>query len=435
VCHGPPPVAPNSNAQAQRPSLTGVDQRPEALAAVEVALARIAKLETRLHAFAHMDEGRARREASRAPTGPLYGLTLGVKDLFDTADQPTEYGSPIYRGHRPRADAAAVSILRQAGAVVVGKTVTAELAWVTPGATTNPHRTTHTPGGSSSGSAAAVAAGMVDLALGTQTAGSLIRPASFCGVFGYKPTFGAVPTAGVKQAAASLDTVGLLAADLAILDRARLVLTGGEPARRMSSPKVALVRSEHWERLADDGKAAIEVAADLTGAKERRLPEDLVGLSDQQAILQGYEGARALTWERATHPEGLSAGLRQVLAEGAAVSFEQCQAARHRVARAHLPEVTEALFGDADVVLTPAALGEAPEGLSSTGDPRCCRLWTLLGYPALSVPGLVGATGLPIGVQLVARPGQDASLIGAGYEVASLIAGSARVAPTGGRAE
>jgi Asp-tRNA(Asn)/Glu-tRNA(Gln) amidotransferase A subunit family amidase len=404
-----------------------VEQPAGAVAAVEVALERIAELESSIHAFAYVDGQRARREASGAPAGPLRGLTVGVKDIFDTADQPTEYGSPIYRGHRPRADAAAVSMLRQAGAVVIGKTVTAELALRSPGPTTNPHRATHTPGGSSSGSAAAVATDMVDLALGTQTAGSVIRPASFCGVFGYKPTFGVVPTAGVKQVAPSLDTVGVLASDLSILDRARLVLTGGEPAKRASSSKVALVRSEHWDSLSADGRAAIEIAASLTGATERQLPDELVELSDQQPILQSYEGARSLAWERATHPGDLSEALRRVLDEGANVSLQQYQVVRRRMVRARFSEVTEALFGDADVVLTPAALGEAPEGLSSTGDPRCCRLWTLLGYPTLNVPGLVGATGMPIGVQLVARPDEDASLIGAGYGVADLIAATMRV--------
>jgi amidase len=404
-----------------------VDQPARAAAAAEVALERITQLESSIHAFAHVDGPRAQREASGAPDGPLGGLTVGVKDIFDTADQPTEYGSPIYRGHRPRADAAAVSILRQAGAVVIGKTVTAELALLSPGPTTNPHRATHTPGGSSSGSAAAVAAGMVDLALGTQTAGSVIRPASFCGVFGYKPTFGVVPTAGVKQVAPSLDTVGLFASNLSILDRARLVLTGGERATRATSLKVALVRSEHWDSLAADGRAAIEVAASLTDAAERQLPDELVGLSDQQPILQSYEVTRSLAWERATHPGELSEALRRVLEEGAGVSLQRYQAVRQRVVRARVSEVIEALFGEADVVLTPAVLGEAPEGLSSTGDPRCCRLWTLLGCPTLSVAGLLGATGMPIGVQLVARPHDDASLIGAGSLVADLIAATMRV--------
>lgn len=407
-------------------SLTSGGQPRGPLAAVEVALERITRLDSSIHAFTYVDGPRTRQEASGAPAGPLFGLTAGVKDIFDTADQPTEYGSPIYRGHRPRADAAAVTMLRRAGAVVIGKTVTAELALRTPGPTTNPHRATHTPGGSSSGSAAAVASGMVDLALGTQTAGSVIRPASFCGVFGYKPTFAMVPTAGVKQVAASLDTVGLFAADLAILDRARLVLTGGEAAQQAASLKVALVRSEHWDSLSADGKEAIEVAAGLTGGEERRLPDELVGLSDQQPILQGYEAARSLAWERATRPADLSEALREVLDEGARVSFQECQAVRLRALRARRLEVTDALFGDAQVLLTPAALGEAPEGLHSTGDPRCCRLWTLLGYPTLSVPGLVGATGMPIGVQLVGRPYEDAGLIGAGCHVANLIASTMR---------
>ena len=202
-----------------------------ALDNVERALTRVEEWEPSVHAWAFLDPERARREA-RTASGPLAGVVLGVKDIFDTADQPTEYGSPIYSGHRSRGDAGVVAQLRAAGAVALGKTVTTEFAVFEPGPTTNPHRVTHTPGGSSSGSAAAVATGMVDVALGTQTAGSVIRPASFCGIFGFKPTFGTVTTAGVKLVAPSLDTVGWLARDVAVLDRVRVAL---DRARRRAA--------------------------------------------------------------------------------------------------------------------------------------------------------------------------------------------------------
>lgn len=382
--------------------------------AVEAALELIAAREGEIHAWAHLDAERARREALSAPEGPLVGLTLGVKDIFDTADQPSEYGSPIYAGHRPRSDAAAVAALRAAGAVVIGKTVTAELAWVTPGPTANPHRVTHTPGGSSSGSAAAVAAGMVDLALGTQTAGSVVRPASFCGVLGLKPTFGLLPTAGIKQVAASLDTVGLLARDLDVLKLAWSALVPGKVEAGERRSRFALVRTDAWEGADHDCREVVEQAAAALGAQERPFPEVLVGLGECATLIQVYEGARSLAWERHEHGDLLSEGLRRILDGAEGIHPEEYSAACSRAASARRSQVLEALFGPADVIVTPAAVGEAPEGLSSTGDPVFNRLWTLLGLPALSVPGGLGATGLPIGVQLVARPRHESVLFRAG---------------------
>ena len=363
-----------------------------------------------------------RREARRVREGPLHGLTVGVKDVFDTWDQPTEYGSPIYAGHQPPSDAAAVALLRAAGAVALGKTVTTEFAWFQPGPTTNPRRPTHTPGGSSSGSAAAVAAGMVDLALGTQTAGSVIRPASFCGVFGLKPTFGEIPTAGVKPTAPSLDTVGVFASDLDVLDQARVVLTGRRPAAADGSVRFAIVRTEQWAEADSDGHAAIEDAAALMGAVARELPPELLGLADDQRVVHAFEGAGALAWERHGRAQDLSGELRGILDWGAAVHPGDYDDIMRRAARGRTPEVVDRVFGDADVIITPAVPGEAPEGLSSTGDPRFCRLWTLLGYPALSVPGIVGATGMPIGVQLVARPHDDGLLMLAGRRLSDALA-------------
>ena len=383
------------------------------LVAVDAALEAIAEREHAVRAWAFLDADRARDEARHAPAGPLRGLTLGAKDIFDTGDQPSEYGSPIYASYRPRADAAAVAQLRAAGAVVLGKTVTAELAWVTPGPTTNPHRVTHTPGGSSSGSAAAVAAGMVDLALGTQTAGSVIRPASFCGVFAIKPTFGLVSMSGVKPAAPSLDTVGLFARNLDVLVAALSVVIDDLTTADVD-PRFAFVRTDLWDGADPHCQQVIYDAATAMDAVPRDLPPQLIGLADALRYVQCYEGARSLAWERTVHLDLLSDELRALLDWGDQIDTTTYVAVQRRVARARTPEAMDALFGSADLIVTPASVGEAPQGLSSTGDPRFNRLWTLLGCPALSVPGLVGATGMPIGVQLVARPYHEALLIRGG---------------------
>jgi len=396
-----------------------VDPRPSPSAAVDAALRVIAEREPTIRAFAFLHEDRAREEARNAPAGPLSGITLGVKDIFDTADQPSEYGSAIFAGHRPRADAAVVAQLRAAGAVVLGKTVTAELAWVSPGPTTNPWRTTHTPGGSSSGSAAAVAAGMVDLAIGSQTAGSVIRPASFCGVLGMKATFGLLSTAGMKPAAPSLDTVGLMARDFDVLEAAWTALTGLDSSAGDGDPAYALVRTDLWDGADDDCKDIVERAAVRIGAVPRELPEVFGGLASELQTVQAFEGARALTWERHAYPELISEELREILDLGDRIETGTYLSVRRRAARARAPESLEALFGAADVIVTPAAVGEAPEGLASTGAPRFNRLWTLLGCPTLTVPGCLGATGLPIGVQLIARPYREAMLLGAGRRLAA----------------
>ncbi|HEY7106809.1 MAG TPA: amidase [Acidimicrobiia bacterium] len=388
--------------------------------AVEQAVAAVAVWEPSVHAFAHLDPARARAEAHAAhASGPLAGLVLGVKDVFDTADQPTSYGSPIYTGFRPRADAAAVALLRAAGAVVLGKTVTAELAVFHPGATANPHRGGHTPGGSSSGSAAAVACGMADVALGTQTAGSVIRPASYCGVFGFKPTFGTVATSGVKVVAPSLDTVGWFARDVPTLDRLRVALTGRTTARLGRTewpPRMALVRTGKWVDATSDTRVAVAEAArrasDAGAAVvDHALSPELDALVDDQTVVMVYELARSFAWEWDTHRDQLSSTLQGLIQRGLATEPGEYDAIRARVlaARADVDRV----FTDAgvDALLTPAADGEAPAGLHATGNPRFARLWTLLGLPAVAVPGITGASGLPVGVQLVGRHGHDASLL------------------------
>ena len=411
----------------------------DAVGAVEEALGLIAAVDGSVRAWAHLDAGAARRAAAAVEgrggggrgdgAGPLRGLTLGAKDNFDTADQPTAYGSTIFAGHRPMADAGAVALLRGAGAVLLGKTVTAELAMYSPGPTANPHRLTHTPGGSSSGSAAAVACGMVDLALGTQTAGSVIRPAGFCGVFGFKPTFGTVAIGGVKLVAPSLDTIGWFARSLAVLDAARVVLTGRRPAsagavaERSHPPSFVVVPTDTWDGADQDSRDAVEAAARLAGeggaaVTRRRAGSELDGLGGQLGTVMAYEAARCLAWEHRTCRDRLSPRALAVLDAGADTDPAAYDRVRDRVRRAR-GRLDDLVFGDADVVMTLATVGEAPAGLDSTGDPRCCTLWSLLGLPALSVPGLTGSTGLPIGVQLVGRPGDDARVLVAGAWLAA----------------
>lgn len=380
-------------------------------AAVERCLEVVARAEERVRAWVWLDAVEARRHAAGRPDeGPLAGVVVGVKDVYDTIDMPTQRGTPIYADRMAGEDAAAVALLRAAGGFVLGKTVTAELAGFSPGATRNPHRLAHTPGGSSSGSAAAVAAGMADLALGTQTAGSVIRPASYCGVLGFKPTFGSVSVAGLKLFAPSLDTVGWFARDVDTIDAARVALTGATPQAPFdAAPSVAFVRTDVWASAAADAQRAVVEAAALAGATERALPDSCVGLIDQQPIVQAYEGARSFAWEHHERRDALSEGMLGILDWGAGLGPDRRQAVLDRARAVDLDE----LFGDADVILTLSADGEAPEGLGSTGHPRFARLWTLLGVPTISVPGMTGDTGLPIGVQLVARRGYDARLLGA----------------------
>jgi Asp-tRNA(Asn)/Glu-tRNA(Gln) amidotransferase A subunit family amidase len=386
--------------------------------AVERSLSAVARSEATVQAWAYLDADRARDEAAlvdERPPAPLSGVTLGVKDIFDTADLPTEFGSAIYTGHRPRSDAAAVALLRQAGAVCLGKTVTAEFAGYHPGPTTNPHRATHTPGGSSMGSAAAVAAGMVDVALGTQTAASVVRPASFCGTYGFKPSFGTVPVAGMKPVAPSLDTVGWFARRPDLLERVWTCLTGRVAAPSLTGPpRVALVRTEQWEECSADSARAVEEVADRfrrAGAPVDlvEIPAELVGLADDHRTVMAYEAARSLAYEHAVYRAQLSDNLCQLLDEGRSVPPVAYDTVRARTVLART--AVAGVFRRHDVILTPVAVGEAPAGLSYTGDPRFGRLWTMLGLPAVAVPGPVGGTGLPVGVQLIGGQGADGGLL------------------------
>ncbi|MBI5067110.1 MAG: amidase [Deltaproteobacteria bacterium] len=399
-------------------------------ALVRACLERIAAEEPRVQAWEHLDAGlalsRARQADAAGRPGPLHGLPVGVKDVIDTADMPTARGSPLFAGRRPAADAACVAALRRAGAVVLGKTVTTELAYYAPGKTRNPHDPARTPGGSSSGSAAAVAACMVPAALGTQTAGSTIRPASFCGVVGLKPSHGLVSLEGVSPfAPVTLDTIGLFtrsARDLPLLLAAlgAPILGAQVPAR----PRIGVARTEAWPLAGQASREAVARAARAlaaAGAEVEDAPDDWTGLSEAQRTVMAFEAAAA--WGETAAREGarLSPQFREIVAAGAAVAPAAYREARAlaAAARARLP----AVFARFDVLLGASALGEAPPGLGATGDPAMNRIWTLLGLPCLSLPAGRGPAGMPVGVQLVGPPGGDELLVAAGRWAEAALAG------------
>jgi Asp-tRNA(Asn)/Glu-tRNA(Gln) amidotransferase A subunit family amidase len=389
---------------------------------MQSCLDHIGAREAQVHAFAHLDPAAALAQARALDAGPvrglLHGLPLGVKDLIDTHDLPTAYGTPIYAGHRPAADAAVVALCRQAGAVVAGKTVTTELANMSPGPTRNPLNPAHTPGGSSSGSAAAVADAMLPLALGTQTAGSIIRPAACCGVVGYKPSFGRVPRAGVKAVAESLDVVGGFGRSVRDAALLGAVLTGDMRLLECEPPatlRIGLAQGPDWDQAEPDVVAAwVHAVAALAPAAQREdvvLPADFAVVAQVQAAIQAYETARSFADESRRHAAQLSPALRGLLEAGQAITAESVAAHHARAARWRAQ--VDALFDRFDVLLTPSALDEAPEGLQHTGDPLFCRPWSLLGLPCVHLPFTDGSTGLPVGLQLVGRHGDDHLLLAA----------------------
>jgi Asp-tRNA(Asn)/Glu-tRNA(Gln) amidotransferase A subunit family amidase len=356
-------------------------------------------------------------------------VPVGIKDIIDTADMPTEDGTPLHAGRTPLADATVVAMLREAGAVILGKTVTTECAYYHPGKTRNPHHPEHTPGGSSSGSAAAVAAGMVPLALGSQTNGSTIRPASYCGVYGFKPTHGLIPRGGILRLSRALDHVGLfarsledialLAAQLAGYDerdpdtrpRARPPFVETAAQEPPLPPHLAFVRGPVWDRAEQDTREAFDELVSALGAqvKEVELPEITGAVLDWHRTLMEAEMAASLDleWERGR--DQLSEPLRALMERGRAVTALEYQRALARIPI--LNEGFAELFENFDALLTPAAPGTAPRGLASTGDPSFCSLWTLCGTPAISLPLMRGENGLPLGVQLVGARGGDARLL------------------------
>jgi Asp-tRNA(Asn)/Glu-tRNA(Gln) amidotransferase A subunit family amidase len=389
------------------------------LTALELArdcLSRVAAREDAVQAWSHIDAQQmladARARDAEKPRGPLHGIPIAIKDIIDTADMPTEYGSPIYAGHRPRADAACVTLLKKAGAVIMGKTVTAEFAMSYPGKTRNPLNPAHTPGGSSSGSAAAVADYMAPLALGTQTGGSVLRPAAFCGIVGFKPSFDAINTVGVKQNTKSYDTVGLLGRTVGDVALAFAVLTrrdaSGFSPPSIDKPRIGFYRTLQWDRADSATHAALEDAASRlakAGARvsEITLPERFNAFMDARSKVGDFESSRALAWERQHFEERI--GGRDKLRKADAVTLEEYLSAQKVLAECR--KLAEIPFGDFDVLLVPAAPGEAPKGLATTGDAIFNQTWTALHTPCITVPVAKGLTGLPIGAQLVGAFGAD----------------------------
>lgn len=411
------------------PTLSTLAAAVEALAAGRVTaqalaaeqLARVEATDTAIGAWETLDPAHVRREARRADgvrsAGPLAGIGVGVKDIIATADLPTTMGSAIFAGHRPAADAACIARLRGAGAYVFGKTVTTPFAFMDPGKTRNPWNAAHTPGGSSSGSAAAVAAGHVLAAIGTQTNGSVVRPAAYCGVIGFKPTVAAIPVAGVYLFSATFDTVGTFARTVA--DAARLahvladdgcIASAIAPLAR--APRIAWLAQFPWTNHDPDAGAVVEAAVQRLAAAAEVVPVTLPAAWRDANVVQRtimlYEGARALAELQARERGRLTPALNAALDEGRAISADRYRDAL--AAREDAIAFFTAWLEGYDAILSPSAPGPAPRGLTTTGDPSCCTLWSLTGFPALNLPAGM-ADGMPMGVQLAAPQGRDDRLL------------------------
>ncbi|MEP6558016.1 MAG: amidase [Burkholderiales bacterium] len=403
-------------------------------------LARVDEVEGQVLAWAHLDrnyliaqaEQGDERHAAGQPHGALSSLPIGLKDIIDATGLPTEDGTVLHAGRRPREDAQLVQRLRAAGGIVMGKTVTTELATYAPGKTRNPHDPQHTPGGSSSGSAAAVAAGMVPLAVGTQTNGSVIRPASFCGVYGFKPSAGLIGRTGVLTQSPPLDAIGVFGRtldDVALLADVLAGFDANDPLTRMAAtpklletarsaapfpPSLAWVATPFWDRIAPDAQAAFTELVELLGDRIApfELPANAADAVQWHKTVMEADIAGSFAAEYDRGRDKLSASLRSQIERGRVIT-----AVAYREALARVPILLqgfEPVFEHFDALITPAALGTAPAGLDATGDPLLCTLWTFLGMPCISLPLLHGENGLPIGVQLVGRRGDDARLLRTG---------------------
>lgn len=389
-------------------------------ALVQSCLERIAQRDDAVGAWMHVaGEAAARAASAPMPAGPLQGVPIGIKDLIDTVDMPTGYGSPIYDGYRPGWDAACVSRIRNAGGIILGKTVTTEFAYFGPGKTANPHDPNRTPGGSSSGSAAAVADDQVFAALGTQTAGSVVRPASFCGVVGYKPTYAMMPLAGVRALSPSMDHVGVFtrtvqdAGFLASIIGRRPALVVEEDTQDWA-PRIGFCRTHEWDHAEAGTQALLCDAAAAFGAAGAKVSDvtllmSYASLAWAQTLIMDYEVSFSGLYEITHHRDQVSTKYLERFEMGAEIPAEVYDAAKQQaaIARAEL----DLIMGECDVLMCPSAPGEAPLGLHTTGDPVFNRIWTLLGVPCVSVPGLVGAAGMPVGVQIIGRLGDDARVL------------------------
>ena len=387
-------------------------------AVVRDCVARIDARDNDVKAWVNFDQKLALDQAralDRAPArGPLYGVPIGLKDTIDTFDRPTEMGSPIYRGNRPRADAACVALLRRAGALILGKTATCEFAGSAPPATANPHNGAHTPGGSSSGSAAAVADHMVPAALGTQTGGSILRPSSFCGIFGYKPTYNTINKAGTWPAADSIDTIGWLARsidDIELLTRVLRMQNPAPPRRLEAAPRIGVWRTDLWDTAQPETKAAIEDAAEQLGkagaiVREIKLPDAFTGLHRvARATVGFYERAACMAFAWENQREMLSPQMRRYIENGHGISRDEYVAGLRRLDQCR--SLLTAVFETNDALLVPCVPGEAPHGLGATGDPSMQAIWTALHTPSMTLPTHRGPNNLPVGIQLVAQRYED----------------------------
>lgn len=404
---------------------------------VRACLARIEALDGRVRAFAHVDGDRAlaRARALGTPRSRLHGLPVGVKDMIDTADMPTQHNSPIYKGHRPAKDAAVVAITRALGGIILGKTDTHEFAagGRLP-ATTNPHCPERTPGGSSSGSAAAVAAGEVPLAFGTQTGGSMLRPASFCGIFGMKPTFGTVSREGAKLYSITLDTIGWYGrevADLTLMAEALRAIRRPvvfDPTRKV---RFGLYRMPGSERAEPEARKALDTAAALLSdggheVTEFTLPGTFDRIAELQLTIMKGEGRAAFLDDYLAHHDLLADDFRDRVEDADGISFDDLRAAQDAAAACR--SEFDARAGAYDAILAIGAAGVAPKSLQTTGDAFFQRMWSVLQVPCLALPGFTGADGMPMGVQLIAPRYRDATLLEAGH-AASLAFHAAKVLP------
>ena len=417
--------------------------------ALDAHLVRIDESEPTIHAWDYLARDNARKQAEiadkarrqGAPMGALHGVPLGVKDIFDTFDMPTQYGTPLHKDRRPREDAFAVERLRSQGAIMLGKTSTTELATYAPGVTKtrNPHNPEHTPGGSSSGSAAAVAAGHVPAALGTQTNGSVIRPASFCGVWGYKPSFGAISRTGVLRQAPALDQVGVLAAtlqDAGLVAQHMMVHDSRDSAMRPRAapdlqaaagelppvtPLMAFVKTPVWDQAESETQEAFAELSQALGEAitEIALPESFAHIHTMHKTVMEAEIARNYHRDYERGADQLSDSLRGQIERGREVRAVDYIRSAESIGA--LAAIADEILNDYDAFLTPAAPGTAPHGLDDTGSAAFCTIWTYLGMPALSIPLMTGSNGLPMGVQLVAARGDDARL----FRMANWLVGAA----------
>lgn len=393
-------------------------------AVVRDCLSRIDAREQEVKAWAFIDAemaiAQARAVDKGAGGGVLHGVPIGIKDVIDVFDMPTQMGSPIYKGYRPGTDASSTALLRAAGAIIMGKTITCEFAGLTPNITTNPHDATRTPGGSSSGSAAAVSDFMIPAATGTQTGGSVLRPASYCGVVGYKPSYNLIPRGGMKFAAESRDTIGVFARDVDDADLLASALTGRPAIQEWSSaaPRIGLCRTHHWDAVHQETIHAIEDAAQRLWAagaviREVSLPTNFADLSEARTVVNPFERARALAHEWNMHPELLSDKLRAMVEAGQKIPYESYIATLQMMKERR--DQLAGVFDGIDVLLTPCVQGEAPVGLGFTGETRFQEFWTALHVPTLSLPTHKGPNGMPVGIQLVGAAYQDKRLLGAAH--------------------